>query len=220
MRLLHRMLILMLDKCPHTRHLTMDSAVNTELSLNLLTLLVNLSSASGVELRFHPKHVNDESDIRRTSFVGSCNSDGVAISADGTNWHKVQGLTSVEGTSGSYRQFVVDLDAAKTATGLQCNAQFRIRFQQYDNYAITTDGFAFDNIELRQSTAYGTTTTVQNAGTVTAPVAVAQTLSGLTCNSAYSFGWWLAMPGASFRGKPDVRYCAVSRRYGGNTAIR
>jgi hypothetical protein len=62
------------------------------------------------------------------------------------NWHRAVDLSS--GTSSSYREFVVDLDAMVAASGIAYNSQFRIKVQQYDNYSITTDGFAFDDISV------------------------------------------------------------------------
>ena len=44
------------------------------------------------------------------------------------------------------RQFTVDLDAAIAAHGLSYNSTFKIRFNQFDNYGITTDGIAIDDI--------------------------------------------------------------------------
>jgi hypothetical protein len=82
------------------------------------------------------------------SFTGSHNSDGVAISADGTTWYKVQGLTSVDGTSSGWQRFELDLDAAVSAAGISYTNGFKIKFQQYDNWPIADDGFAFDDIEV------------------------------------------------------------------------
>ena len=50
--------------------------------------------------------------------------------------------------SSTYQRFDVDLDTLCSANGISYNANFRIKFQQYDNYGIATDGFAFDDITV------------------------------------------------------------------------
>ncbi len=105
-------------------------------------------------LRFDHKEFNDEGYTMPSSFDGSNNSDGVAISADGNTWYKVQGLTVAEGTSSSWQCFDVDLDAAVQAAGISYNGAFKIKFQQYGKDPIVSstfpfsDGFAFEDIEV------------------------------------------------------------------------
>jgi hypothetical protein len=123
-------------------------------SLNELVLNVNLNGQSGVTLSFYHKEFNDDNHVMPYSFTGSNNSDGVAVSADGTTWYKVQGLTAVDGVSSTWQVYEVDLDAAVAAAGISYNSAFKIKFQQYGKNPIVSstftlsDGFAFDNIEL------------------------------------------------------------------------
>ena len=42
----------------------------------------------------------------------------------------------------------LDVDALAASAGLSLTANFVVKFQQYDNYAIATDGFAFDDISV------------------------------------------------------------------------
>jgi uncharacterized protein YkwD len=129
----------------------MDSAQRGSYSLNELILTLDLSGRSGVILSFHHKEFRDENHVMPDRFIGAHKSDGVAISADGTTWHKVQGLTSVDGIRSVWMHFEVDLDKEVIAAGIDYNSSFKIKFQQYDNYPIGTDGFAFDDIELYQN---------------------------------------------------------------------
>ncbi len=129
-------------------HLTMDSDTDGSFALNELVLTIDLLGQSGVKLSFHHKEFRDENHFMPNSFMGSHNSDGVAISADGSTWYKLQGLTSTESISANWKKFEVDLDAAIATAGISYNENFRIKFQQYDNYPLGTDGFAFDDIEL------------------------------------------------------------------------
>jgi len=130
-------------------HLTMDDSLgNSTYSLNELILAIDLSGQKDVMLSFFHKEFGDEDHEMPDSFSGSHNSDGVAVSADGVTWYKIQGFTGADGISSDYKQFRVDLDAAIASSGLSYNDSFLIKFQQYDNYAISSDGFAFDNIRL------------------------------------------------------------------------
>lgn len=148
-------------------HLTMDTSTNGFYSLNEAVLNLDLSpyagGSSGVTLQFLHKEFNDEDDVMPPTFVGSHFSDGVAISTDGTNWYKVQGLTTADGISLNWMIFEVDLDAAVAAAGITYNNNFKIKFQQYGSYPINwgsgwgyfwywfsppSDGFAFDNVEV------------------------------------------------------------------------
>jgi len=42
----------------------------------------------------------------------------------------------------------LDLDSLAAGAGLALNGSFVVKFQQYDNYAITTDGMAFDEVSI------------------------------------------------------------------------
>jgi uncharacterized repeat protein (TIGR01451 family) len=130
------------------RHVTMDTSLAGPSLLNELVLTVDLAGQQGVTLAFWHKHFNDEGQIMSATFSGRQNTDGVAISANGTNWIKVRGLTPNEGATTTYRRYEVALDPIVAAQGLSYNGKFMIKFQQYDNYPIASDGFAFDNIAL------------------------------------------------------------------------
>lgn len=129
-------------------HVTMDAA--SDFSLNELTLIVDLEGAQNVLLQYDWKSFSDEAHTLPASWTGSANGDGVAISADGVTWHRIAHLTG--GTS-SYQTVLLDLDAAAAAANLTYNNTFRMRFQQYDNSPIPTDGIALDNIMLIQGTS-------------------------------------------------------------------
>ena len=130
------------------RHLVMDSAYSGTCNLNELTLTVDLSGRQGVTLAFWQREFGDEDQTMSSSFNGRQNTDGVAMSANGTNWVKVTGLTAAEGSSNGYSHFEVALDPIAAAYGLAYTSTFKIKFQQYDDFPIATDGFAFDEIAL------------------------------------------------------------------------
>ena len=127
-----------------TYHLTMDSSV-TGYSRNEATLTLNLAGRNHLALTFQAKMFNDEAHAPPTNpFTGGADFDGIAVSTDGgTIWHEIRALRTLSNT---WQKVAVDLDAELAARGLSYTANFKIRFNHYDNYAISTDGFAFDNI--------------------------------------------------------------------------
>ncbi len=136
------------NNAPHggVFHLTLDSAVDFSPSRNEITLGLDLGGFTNVVLRFWAKSFSDEPDGPPASpFLIGADFDGVAISADGLAWYEVQALRTVPA---SYAEFVVNLDAAVAAHGLAYNSTFRIRFNQFDNYAISLDGLALDDITI------------------------------------------------------------------------
>ncbi len=135
---------------PHggTRHLTMDSATTSSYSRNEATLSLNLAGRTGVQLTFWAKMFGDEANGPPASpFLNGADFDGVAMSADGTTWWEVQSLRS-PAIGSSWAQFTVNLDAAIAARGIAYNPAFKIRFNQYDDNPITTDGIAIDDISV------------------------------------------------------------------------
>ena len=129
-------------------HLTMDVADVYGYSLNELILTADLAGQSGVTLSFWHQEFNDYSHSMDNAFSGHQNADGVAVSVDGENWVKVQGLTTEEGSSNEYQRFEVALDPVMAAQGWTYTNVFKIKFQQYDYYWIPYRGFAFDDIAL------------------------------------------------------------------------
>ena len=116
-----------------SNHFVCDSDTNGCYSTVSLTLTVDLSVATTVQLRYAFQDMNDEfnsgSDILEASDNG------------GISWVKVADLT---GTDGSYMVKTHDLDTL----GLSYIANFKLRWSWYDNYSASTDGFGYDNIEL------------------------------------------------------------------------
>lgn len=101
---------------------------------NQLILHINLAGRTGVRLQFANKEFADEDNTE----------DSVAVSVDGgASWHQVVALTGTNSTS-TYTARSYNLDPL----GLTYSSDTLIRFQQYDNYPITTDGMAFDNIRV------------------------------------------------------------------------
>ncbi|MCB0293801.1 MAG: PKD domain-containing protein, partial [Calditrichaeota bacterium] len=130
----------------------MDSNTNGNYVTNEATLHLNLSGYTQVNLDFWWKEFGDETHTQ----------DGVYFSDDGgSSYVKVQDLNGQSYSNNSWNQFSLDVDALASANGLSLSSTFVVKFQQYDNYAISTDGFAFDDISVSGSS--GNTPPVANA---------------------------------------------------------
>ncbi|MFN2370213.1 MAG: FlgD immunoglobulin-like domain containing protein, partial [Candidatus Krumholzibacteriia bacterium] len=120
-------------------HLTMDAVTNGTYATNQADLALDLAGQAQVDLSFWWKDFGDETHA----------TDGVYFSAnDGSSWVKVQDLNGASYSNNVWRQFTLDVDALAAANGLSLSSTFLVRFQQYDNYQITTDGFAFDDVAV------------------------------------------------------------------------
>ncbi len=114
---------------------------------NAVTLVYDLTDCENVRVAFAAKEFGDEPHAPPPSPFGEDAAfDGVAASADGTNWYEVKALRQLR--SDRFLNFNVDLDAAIAQWGLSYNAQFRIRFCQYDNNPAPMDGIFLHGIEL------------------------------------------------------------------------
>ena len=129
------------------QQLTLDSSGQGFDSLNEAILHIDTTGFTDIELSFEQKEFSDEDDVMSATFVGSENSDGVALSVDGTNWFRLVDLTGANSTI-SFQTNVVDLSATAAANGLTLGSDVQIKFQQFDNFPLNTDGFAFDNISV------------------------------------------------------------------------
>ena len=124
-------------------HLTMDVNTNNNYAANEAIINLNLAGMSNVSLSFYWKEWSEEPHDQ----------DGVYFS-DGGPFVKVYSLT---GASSSYPSNPTTLSVSTLAAnnGLSLTNTFKIKFQQYDNYAITTDGMAFDDISVSGTMASG-----------------------------------------------------------------
>ncbi|HEY2415839.1 MAG TPA: S8 family serine peptidase, partial [Pirellulaceae bacterium] len=125
--------------------LLMDSNTDNNYALNEAVYHVNLTGVTQATLSFMHFQSTDEADALPADFQGHANGDGVAISDDGTHWHTILNAP----TNTSWTTATTDLAAAAAAAGMKLGANFQIKFQQYDNYTYTTDGRAYDSIQIQ-----------------------------------------------------------------------
>lgn len=125
---------------PHSgnKHLTMDVNTNNHYNTNFALLHLDLASYSEADLSFWWKEFSEETD----------QTDGVYFSDDGgKSYTKV---FSLSGNNGSWEHEELDIDELASSYNLDLTSTFVIKFQQYDNYTISSDGFAFDDIEISE----------------------------------------------------------------------
>ncbi len=126
-------------------HMTMDVNTDDNFATNYADLYINLAGQSNVILDFNFKDFGDE----------DTNVDGIYLSDDGgQNFSYVYEIAPNDFVNNVWNYIRLDIDALAATAGLTLNSTFVIRFQQYDNYPIANDGFAFDNISVREGPVY------------------------------------------------------------------
>ena len=122
--------------------------------LNEAILHIDASNASNLTLVFDQKEISDDDQPMSASFVGSENSDGVAMSVDGITWYSMLSLTG-SNSSNSYGPKLIDLSTFASTQGLTLGNDVRIKFQQFGIFPITygssQDGMTFDNFAVNAS---------------------------------------------------------------------
>ncbi|MDJ0901787.1 MAG: S8 family serine peptidase [Xenococcus sp. MO_188.B8] len=145
----------------NSQDFTVDDAPDRDESLKELILHVNtidpvrvLHPFSDLELSFDQKEFDDNDDLMPTTFVGSVEADGVALSVDGTNWFRLFDLTGDNSTN-TYQNKSINLSEFAEDNGLTLGKDVQIKFQQFNGgFASPGEdrgdpgGFAFDNISV------------------------------------------------------------------------
>ncbi|NNF07708.1 MAG: S8 family serine peptidase [Candidatus Eisenbacteria bacterium] len=161
---------------PHSGsyQLAMDDPTNGGFVTNEAWLRLDLSGETGVDLEFWWKEFGDETHAQ----------DGVYFSDnDGASFVKVQDLNGQSYTNNTWQNFTLDLDALASANGLSLSSTFVVKFQQYDNYPIATDGHAIDDISVTSSGGGGGAISAEsepndNSGSADGPVGATTAVSG------------------------------------------
>jgi len=159
---------LLTTNTPHsgTYHMVMDDATSGGYSQTEARLRLDLSGQTQVALSFWWKDFGDETQTQ----------DGIYFSSNGgTSYVKVYSLNPASYSNNVWRQVNLDLDALAASAGLALTSTFVVKFQQYDDYPITTDGMAFDDISVTAVTGGGSAITAESesnntSGTADGPV--------------------------------------------------
>ena len=115
--------------------------------------------------------------------------DGVYFSSNGgTSYVKVYSLNGGSYSDNTWRTFTLDVDALAAANGLALSSTFVVKFQQYDDYPIATDGFAFDDISVTVPAGGGAITAESESnntsGTADGPVGTGVGVAGSISSSS------------------------------------
>ncbi|MGJ8640897.1 MAG: InlB B-repeat-containing protein [Opitutaceae bacterium] len=130
----------------------MDVTTDGNSSLNEAIFTLDLADALSANISFQQLDVSDEETSLPGEFNGHYDGDGVAISADGTTWYTV--VNASELNTSSLTTFNVDLFEARASiranfdVNFDFTSTFKIKFQQYDNYASPRDGREWDTVDV------------------------------------------------------------------------
>jgi hypothetical protein len=112
-------------------------------SLNVIYTAFDFTGARIINLNFWEREWGDEAHNAPDSWTGWGNYDVVAFTNDGTTWYELVSESQLH--SNSFKEFNVNItdhpDFISPVT-----SSFSIAFQQYDNYRLTDDGRAWDDI--------------------------------------------------------------------------
>jgi len=136
--------------------LRMDVTEDTNFALNEAVFSLNLAGRKHVRLYFFQAEFGDELDALPVDpFTGHSDGDGVAISNDGNTWYTIMNAGDLDvGAAGQI--FDIDLDSAvaeirsKHDPSFSYSSDFRIKFQQYDNYSYDLDGREWDIVLITE----------------------------------------------------------------------
>ncbi|HYD00764.1 MAG TPA: alpha-amylase family glycosyl hydrolase [Phycisphaerales bacterium] len=122
-------------KAAGTRGVAFDSNTSSSYATSRLTTSINAANHGQLSLSYAIRNVGDEAHT----------TDGVYISNDGTNWTKVDSFPAI---AAGFSTRVVNLSSAAAAAGITPGSNFRVRFQQYDNSPLPSDGVAVDDVVI------------------------------------------------------------------------
>jgi len=127
--------------------LLMDRNPSGDYNLNEAIWTVDLSGPTEAVLSFWHAEWGDEEHTFGRDFKDHAKADGIAIKGPGSSkWHPIWDAASQ--SAGSWEQHNIDLAAAAAAHRISLGASFQIKFQQYDDYPLTTDGRGWDDIGI------------------------------------------------------------------------
>lgn len=118
-------------------------------SLNVIYTNFDFTDAKNINVEFWEREWGDEANPAPDSWTGWKNFDVVAFTNDGNTWYEIvsEGELNVQ----TFTEFQYNISADPDFSAPP-NSNFAIAFQQYDNYQLTNDGRAWDDITIEYIT--------------------------------------------------------------------
>ena len=180
--------------------IVMDDAVaNSTASRNELTLSVNLSGATQVQLGYWYKTGSSETVTALPTgvYTDPGAGEGVSISTDGAYWYAADLPTK----STAWKHRIVDIVAVALQAGFAMDADFYIRFQQQGTGPTSSNyGIFWDDVTLGPTDSAGPKVSSQSPTLTAGPI---DSLT-LTFDEAIASGSFTASDIASFSGPASV----------------
>ncbi|AMR28133.1 hypothetical protein A0257_14245 [Hymenobacter psoromatis] len=207
-------------------HLVMDgilAAVGVTNRRNIATLRLDLSTTTpgGWVLTFkHKKFAGETDQVMPATFTNSAysNSDGVALSVDGTNWFRLADITGTNAAT-TYKTVSVNLNDFATANSLTLGANVRIRFQSINTGEVDTTipafsgGRAFDDVLVTGANVTQVPVAQFNASATTVALCPGSTVqftdASLFTPTSYAWSFPGGTPATSTVANPVVTYNAA-----------
>jgi uncharacterized protein (DUF427 family) len=114
-------------------------------SLNELYTVYDFTGVSNINIDFWELDSADETENPPSSWIGHGNYDAVAFTNDGTTWYTI--FNGDELDNSGWEHFTYNISSHPNFNP-NVNSNFSIKFQQYDNYQLTSDGRLWDDIQI------------------------------------------------------------------------
>lgn len=121
-------------------------------ALNVIYTNIDFSEATEISVEFWEREWGDEQNLAPDSWTGWGPFDVVAFTNDGNVWYQIVSETELNTETFTQFQYSITSDPDFSSPA---NNNFAIAFQQYDNYPLTNDGRAWDDITIYYTTGAG-----------------------------------------------------------------
>ena len=194
------------------------AAVGVTNRRNIAELRLDLSTATpgGWVLTFkHKKFGNETDEPMPATFTTNSNTDGVALSIDGTSWFRLADITGTN-VSTDYKTVTVNLNTFATANSLTLGSTVRIRFQGINSGEVDSTipqyvgGRAFDDVTVVGANATQAPVAQFGSSATTAAICPGSTVqftdASLFAPTSYAWSFPGGTPATSTVANPVVTY--------------